>query len=122
MAQGLDGSLQRGLARDEDDAWGLRERLEVGQELHAVAVGQAEVEEHGIRRGAGDVGTGLGEGAGRGDFEAFPADGFREADSEAEIVVDDEGTCHESPSASRNRRDSPATDGKGFPFVFAWAR
>ena len=83
MAQGLDGGLHRGLSRDEDHPRGLRQRLEVGQELHPVAVGQAEVEQDGVRSRAGDVGARLGKAAGRGDLETFPADGLGQAQSKA---------------------------------------
>jgi hypothetical protein len=73
---------------------GVGQRLGIGEELHAAAVGQHEVEQNDVRLLQGDLAPSLPQRAGGGDREALVGDEHRHRLGGIGIVVDQQGVWH----------------------------
>ena len=92
-AQGLDGGVQAGVAGHQHDLRVLRHLL-VAKKVHAVAIGQLQVQQHQAGRLHGHLPARVAQSVGHGDREAVHAHEFAHGRCGIRIVIDDQHVVH----------------------------
>ena len=103
LAEGVDRGIHRRVAGDQHDV-GERHGRELGDQLRAVAVRQAQIDQRQVWHALAQELTRLGEGGRRLHREAFLGEDFGDGFLEARIIVDHDRVWHSSPPAGQARR------------------